>query len=150
MYSYGPLHMAKQKQDVQLEHRYSIYVKIWDVPLKTCQRWWTIVRSGERGSGISMQAAWHDDDDDYWYLVRWLRTGILRKFSSRSRAVEFRIILCFFINYIATLQEKGSAGIVNYFWRYFELMIMRLWVRNQTWPQIHHLMNVFLTSQLFD
>ena len=56
--------MAKQKQDDQLEHTYSSYVRIRDVALKTCQRWWTIGRSGERGSGISVLAARHDDDDD--------------------------------------------------------------------------------------
>ena len=36
MYSYGPPHMAKQKQDDQLEHTYSSYVRIQDVTLKTC------------------------------------------------------------------------------------------------------------------
>ena len=35
-----------------------------DVALKTCQRRWTIGRSGERGSGISVSVARHDDDDD--------------------------------------------------------------------------------------
>ena len=64
MYSYGPPHMAEQKQNDQLEHTYSIYVSIRDIALKTCQRRWTIGRSGERGSGISVQAARHDDDDD--------------------------------------------------------------------------------------
>ena len=57
-------HMAGQKQDDQLEHTSSSYVRIWDVALKTCQRRWTIGRSGERGSGISVPVAWHDDDDD--------------------------------------------------------------------------------------
>ena len=56
--------MANQKQDDQLEHSYSSYVMIWDVTLKTCQRRWMIGRRGERGSGISVLAAWHDDDDD--------------------------------------------------------------------------------------
>ena len=46
MYSYGPPYMAKQKQDDQLEHTYSSYLKIWDVALKTCQKRWTIGRSG--------------------------------------------------------------------------------------------------------
>ena len=64
MYSYEPPHMAEQKQDDQLEHIYSSYVRIRDVALKTCQRRWTIWRSGERGSGISVLAARHDDDDD--------------------------------------------------------------------------------------
>ena len=57
-------HMARQKQDDQLEHTFSSYVRIQDVALKTCQRRWTIGRSGERGSGISVLAAWHDDEDD--------------------------------------------------------------------------------------
>ena len=57
MYSYGPPHMAKQKQDNQQEHTYSSYVRIRDVALKTCQRRWTIGKSGERGSGISVLAA---------------------------------------------------------------------------------------------
>ena len=47
-----PPHMAEQKQDDQLEHTYSSYVRIRDVALKTCQRRWTIRRSGERESGI--------------------------------------------------------------------------------------------------
>ena len=64
MYSYGPPHMAKQKHDDQLEHTYSSYVRIRDVTLKTCQKWWMIGRSGERRSGISVLAVWHDDDDD--------------------------------------------------------------------------------------
>ena len=37
MYFYGPPHMAEQKQDDQLEHTYSTYVKIRDVALKTCR-----------------------------------------------------------------------------------------------------------------
>ena len=64
MYSYGPSHMDELKQDDQLEHKYSSYVRIRDVAKKTCQRRWTIGKSGERGSGISVLAARHDDDDD--------------------------------------------------------------------------------------
>ena len=56
--------MAKQKQDDQLEHTYSSYLRIWDVAVKTNQRRWMIWRSGESGSGISVLAARHDDDDD--------------------------------------------------------------------------------------
>ena len=63
MYSYGPAQMAEQKQEDQLEHTFSSYVKIRDVALKTNQRRWTIGRSGEGGSGISVPAARHDDDD---------------------------------------------------------------------------------------
>ena len=60
---YSP-HMAEQKQDDQLEHTYSSYVRIRGVALKTCLRRWTIGRSGQRRSGISVLAARYDDDDD--------------------------------------------------------------------------------------
>ena len=63
MYSYGPPHMAEQKQDDQHEHTFSNYVRIRDVVQKTCLRRWTIGKSGEKGSGISVLPA-HDDDDD--------------------------------------------------------------------------------------
>ena len=71
MYSYGPPHMAKR--DNQLENTYSGYVRIRDVALKTYQKWWMIGRSGERGSGISVLAAQHDDDDhdDMIWKVSW-------------------------------------------------------------------------------
>ena len=59
-----PTYSQKKKQDDQLEYTYSSYVRIRDVALKTCQRRWTIERSGERGSRISVLAARHDDDDD--------------------------------------------------------------------------------------
>ena len=56
--------MAKKKQDDQLERTYSSYVRIRDVAMKTSQKRWMIGRSGERGSGISVLAAQHEDDDD--------------------------------------------------------------------------------------
>ena len=64
MYSYGPPHIAVQKQDDQHEHTFSSYVRIRDVVLKTYLGRWTIGRSGERGSGISVLPARYDDDDD--------------------------------------------------------------------------------------
>ena len=64
-------HMANQKQDGQLEHTYSSYVMIRDVTLKTCRGRWMIGRRGERGSGISVLAARHDDDEeeDIYHLI---------------------------------------------------------------------------------
>ena len=53
---------TEQKQDDQHEHTFSNYVRIRDVVQKTCRRRWTIGKSGERGSGISVLAARHDDD----------------------------------------------------------------------------------------
>ena len=69
MYSYGSPHMAVQKQDDQHEHTFSNYVRIRDVVQKTCQRRWTIGKSGERGSGISVLPARHDDDDDDIFFI---------------------------------------------------------------------------------
>ena len=63
-------HMVEQKQGDQLEPTYSSYVRIRDVALRTCQKRWTIGRSGERGSGISVLAARHDDDDDDDDIIR--------------------------------------------------------------------------------
>ena len=64
MYSYGSPHTAAQKQDDQHERTFSSCVRIQDVVLKTCLGRWTIGRSGERGSGISVLPARYDDDDD--------------------------------------------------------------------------------------
>ena len=68
MISYGPPHVAEQKQDGPLEHTYSSYVRIRDVALNTCQKRWTIGRSDERGSGISVLAARHETDDDVIHI----------------------------------------------------------------------------------
>ena len=54
---------GRQKQDNQLEPTFSSYVRIRDVALKTRQRRWTILKSGERGSGIFVLTERHDDDD---------------------------------------------------------------------------------------
>ena len=67
MYSYGPPQMALQKQDNQHEHTFCSYVRIRDVVLKTYLGRGMIGRSGERGSGISVLPARHDDDDIYIY-----------------------------------------------------------------------------------
>ena len=69
MYSYGSLHMAAQKQDDQHERTFTSYVRIQAVVLKTYLGRWTIGRSGERGSGISVLPARYDDDDDIYIYM---------------------------------------------------------------------------------
>ena len=86
MYSYGPPHMAVQKQDDQHEHKFSNYVRIQDVVQKTCLRRWTVGKSGERGSGISVLPARHDDDDIYTNL---LSTSI-HGYQEKEKTPEFR------------------------------------------------------------
>ena len=63
MYSGGPLHMDEQKLDDQLEPIYNNSVLIQDVAWKTYWEWWTIEMNGKRGSGKSVLAAQHDDDE---------------------------------------------------------------------------------------
>ena len=99
MYSDGPQQMAEQKQDDQLKHTYSSYVRIRDIALKTCRRRWTIGRSGKRGSGISVQAARYDDDDDddiyiYIYIYIYIRGKIVlphRIYSSLCKKMRSNI-----------------------------------------------------------
>ena len=68
MFSYGPPYMAEQKQGDQFKPTYSSSVRIQDVALRSCQKQWTIGRSGERGSGISVLVARHDDKPDDYHL----------------------------------------------------------------------------------
>ena len=63
-YSYGPLHMAEQRQGDQLAPTHSSTVGIRGVALNTRRKRWTIGRVGEKGLGISMLMTWQNDDDD--------------------------------------------------------------------------------------
>ena len=96
MYSYGPPYMAEQKQDDQHEHTYNSSVRIWDVALKTCQRRWTIGRSGERGSGMSMLAARHDDDDG----------GIFLTWKVKKNSYLLVFILLYFFFFFKKVKQK--------------------------------------------
>ena len=81
-----------------------------DVALKTCQKRWTIGRSGERGSGISVLAARHDDDDDDFcyrqFLVFFPSIIILGKWS-------FIFLFCY-IRIKLFLIEWLSLGSIYY------------------------------------
>ena len=89
-YSYVPFHIAEQKQGDQLKSTYSSSVWIRCVALRSCRRWWTIGRGGERGSDISLLRTWQDDDDDdkNWHAIKakndncsfcsWMSKGISR------------------------------------------------------------------------
>ena len=100
MYSYGPPHMAEQKQDDQLKHTYSSYVRIRDVALKTCQRRWMIGRSGERGPGISVLAARHDDDDVKLKIDKTQQNSRCRLYDDRDETINHMINEC------STLAQK--------------------------------------------
>ena len=58
--------MDKQRQDDQLEPTYNSGMSIRNIVLKTYREQWMIETGGERGSGRSVLAAQHDDDE---YLI---------------------------------------------------------------------------------
>ena len=105
MYSYGPPHMAEQKQDDQHEHTFSNYVRIRDVVQKTCQRRWTIGKSGERGSGISVLPARHDDDDDDY------TTGVIYYLGKYATVNQFVECTCSFL-YTPPTQQVPSVDLI--------------------------------------
>ena len=88
--------MDEQSQDDQLELIYSSSVPIQDVALKTPQERWTIETGSGRGSGRSVLAAGHDDDDMY---ITWCNGYRRRKwvqrheFKSWTRLIAFHIAL---------------------------------------------------------
>ena len=102
MFSNGPPHMAEQMQGDQLEPTYSSSVRIRDVALRTCQKRWTIERNGERGSGISVLAAWQDDDEisfintnrltNFWQLKKYVRKYKLYDLRKRKEEIIERTL----------------------------------------------------------
>ena len=69
-YSCRPFHMDEQKQNDQPEPIYKSYVPIQYVALKTYREPWTRETGGERGSGRSVLAARHNDDDNIELIYR--------------------------------------------------------------------------------
>ena len=74
-------------------------------PWRTCQRRWTIGRSGERGSGISVLAARHDDEWWCGYTTFFFRLILLLfiilvvlneifEFLSNCRLIDTSLIVC--------------------------------------------------------
>ena len=97
MYSYGPPHIAVQKQDDQHEHTFSSYVRIRDVVLKACLGRWTIGRSGERGSRDirATSATWWW----WWYpLLIHFFLSLLSLFNNPHILLSF--FLSFFLSFL--------------------------------------------------
>ena len=114
--------MAVQKQDDQHEHTFSSYVRIRDVVLKTCLGRRTIGRSDERGSGIAVLPARHDDDDDddeEEKITEWEITKreveiemeifiTLTKYNTRQQRVEVKPLLLMY-NWISILNPLQNS-----------------------------------------
>ena len=99
--------MVGQKQDDQLEHTFSSYVRIRDVALKIYQRRWTIGRTGERGSGISVPAARHDDDDDN---IKYIYIYIYNPSPSQPTVERF-CFRVFFLQYPCNSKSKRHPNV---------------------------------------
>ena len=125
MYSYGSPHMAVQKQDNQYERTFSSYVRIRDVVLKTYQGRWTIGRSGERGSGISVLPARYDDDDIYIYMH--LKTWGIR------RVMEIMVELCVNVNILVfTLNHhQVSLCVMMHLPNYIQFYFLKVKLNNE-------------------
>ena len=111
-YSYGSPHMAAQKQDDQHEHTFSSYVRIQDVVLNTYLGRWTIGRSGERGSGISVLPARYDDDDEiltYIHIHTLLSIYIhIRIRDTISRLLKFHMV---FVIFRRSYRKNGQSSV---------------------------------------
>ena len=103
MYSYGPPHMAAQKQDDQHEHTFSNYVRIRDVVQKTCLRRWTIGKSGERGSGIYICAT----STTWWWWWWWF---LIYGDFYKPWKVQFNSTFCKRINCTSTAVGRWVAA----------------------------------------
>ena len=79
IYSGGPPHTDEHSLDNQLELIKSSSVPIQDVAWKTCREHWTIETGGKRGSGRSVLAARHDDDDDFFSFSWKISTSLLHR-----------------------------------------------------------------------
>ena len=116
MFSNGPPHMAEQKQGDQFEPTYSSSVRIWDVALRMSQKWWTIGRSGERGSGISMLAAQHDDDDDDLFSKKDFELGERRRKEGRENKIY--VCVCVYVSiYVYSLTTYIQTIMWKKMWR---------------------------------
>ena len=116
MYSYGPPHMAKQKQD---DHTYGSYVRIRSVTQKTCQKRWMIGRSSERVSGISVLAERHDDDSADHFSISY--KAVLETIA----ITLFRHCLCRHTRQFYTLHLFGESGGTLMSWLLFFYLLTK-------------------------
>ena len=96
-----PTHGRAKAGRPQHEHTFSNYVRIRDVVLKTYPGRWTIGRSGERGSGISMLPARYDDD----FCPNWSHLRENERWKDKENDESYTVIL-------------SLEGIINGMWIY--------------------------------
>ena len=120
--------MDAQKQDDQHERTFSSYVRIRVVVLKTYLGRWTIGRSGERGSGISVLPARYDDDDP--------RTEVNLKIYELEFSVELKTLekwydkcvelLDEYVKYVSGMGLFAVGILASPFWRWTDLTSIQI------------------------
>ena len=110
VYSGGPLHADEQELGDQQEPIHNSSLLMYDVSWKTCRERWTIETNGERGSGKSVLAARHNDDNIMVLprQFRWIKifsvTGHARCFKVEPKPGWF---------YIFTLKMVLDTSLLN-------------------------------------
>ena len=137
MCSYGPPHIAGQKQDNQHEHIFSSYERIRDVALKTWQRRWTIGKSGERGTGISFLVIRHDDIYIYIYIYMSVRNFryIFSNTHTHWQHLCWRIKLPQWVFWTYTKQSDGEASVMLELWE-MQCTILLPLLPGALWPAV--------------
>ena len=133
MFCYGPLQMAEKKQGDQLEPTYSSFMRIRGVAWGTYQKRWTIGRSGERGSAISVLVARQDDDlcrrfmDFFLSLLLPLLLLNLRICTSTLYAIHSNWHFFCGGNWLYSFKMLGPLIIPNFFKYYFYYLKLPHW-----------------------
>ena len=133
--------MAVQKQDYQHKHTFSNSVRIQDVVQKTCLRWWTIGKSGERGPGISVLPARHDDDDDDCRAVYNVKSLIMT-LEIISKLVATKI----FYKYHLLSNQRESAVVPTQYLKHSSRLTVKVWNFFLS-HQIKNMLQVFILKE---
>ena len=137
--------MAEQKQGDQLEPTCSTSVRIRDVALRTNQKWWTIGRSDDSGSRISVMVARQDDEmmEIGWNTQKSL--GDLRRLAVTLTLVkENQLMLAWKIIIIIIINNNDNNNNKYYTSYYIPISCLRiLWkIHHQRfrrrWPIVHY------------
>ena len=136
MFSYGPPHIADQKQGDQLEPTYSSFVRIRDVALRTSKKRWTIGMSGARGSGISLLVARQDAKLLLWNRNKYLKLNIISCKYLKLKPVQLNFLRSeYLISYNCVQKQKLLKNNytknldINVQWTQFP----NIWAENKPW-----------------
>ena len=109
----GPFYTEAQVLDNQLELIYNSSVWTQDVPWKTRQKWWMTEMDSEWELGKSMQAAWHDDNDNITWLKQfklWLVPAVV------GSIVAVGVLTCALVHSMFDLEAAQINELCSLIW----------------------------------